>query len=61
MSDRSKDDAQDLLDGTDPLDDPVIEARLEPKHLDEALERAAHDAEESGEGGLIDPDLVPDS
>jgi hypothetical protein len=55
MSDTPKNDAEELLDSTDPLDDPVIEARLEPKHLDEALERAAHDAEESGEGGLIDP------
>lgn len=44
----------ELLDGTDPLDDPVIEGRLEPEDLDDALDEAARDAEDSGIGGLID-------
>jgi len=56
MSDTSKDDSEELLDGVDPLDDPVIEKRLEPKHLDSALHEGADEAEESGVGGLLPPD-----
>ena len=54
VSDTTNGDQDELLDGTDPLDDPVIERRLEPKDLDEALDEAARDAEDSGAGGLID-------
>jgi len=56
MSDTSKDDGEELLDSTDPLDDPVIEKRFEPQHLDEGLEEGAAEAEEAGVGGLLPPD-----
>ena len=54
MSDAPNGDSGDLLDGTDPIDDAAIENRLEPSDLDETLEEAAHDAEKSGTGGLLD-------
>jgi hypothetical protein len=54
VSDTTNGDQNELLDGTDPIDDPTIEGRLEPKDLDEALDEAARDSEDSGTGGLID-------